>query len=378
MQSSQLNFNTYPISKKVKGRTSKLLKVVMFGPCLSEKGGMGTVQKHIVRSVTQDIKIKHIATWTGSTNTTIVFFKGLLLFIYKLLRNQVDIIHIHVSERGSFLRKSIIAILAFIFSKPVIMHTHGCEFHIFHDSLYSPFKHLLNKVLQSCACVIVLSESWKEVYERKCGLSPSKVLVRYNPVVTPASIPSRASSDKVVFLILGKVNERKGVFDLLNALAKLPAKTRENVELIVAGSGEVDKAIALTKELNIDSLVRFTGWVNYQIRDELLAETDVFVLPSYNEGLPMALLEAMAWKIPVITTPVGGIPEVIEHGTTGLLVEPGDVKAITNSMLSLIENQSLRDKFGKASYKKASLLDIKNYSKDILDLYHYLSLGQAL
>jgi len=378
MQSSQLNFNTYPVSKKVKGRTSKLLKVVMFGPCLSEKGGMGTVQKHIVRSVTQDIKIKHIATWTGSKNTTIIFFKGLLLFIYKLFRNQVDLIHIHVSERGSFLRKSIIAVLAFIFSKPVIMHTHGCEFHVFHDSLSPPLKYLLNRVLQSCACVIVLSESWKEVYEEKCGLSPNKVLVRYNPVVTPASIPSKAVSDKIVFLILGKVNERKGVFDLLQALAKLPAETRENVELIVAGSGEVDKAVALTEELNIESLVRFTGWVNHQVRDELLAETDVFVLPSYNEGLPMALLEAMAWKIPVITTPVGGIPEVIEHGQTGLLVEPGDIKAITKSMLSLIYDESLRDKFSKASYEKASLLDIKNYSRDILDLYHYLSLGQIL
>lgn len=378
MQSSQLNFNTYPISKKAKGRTSKLLNVVMFGPCLSEKGGMGTVQKHIVRSVTQDIKIKHIATWTGSKNTTLVFLKGLLLFIYKLLRNQVDLIHIHVSERGSFLRKSIIAILAFIFSKPVIMHTHGCEFHVFHDGLNLPLKYLLNKVLQSCACVIVLSESWKEVYEEKCGLSPSKVLVRYNPVVTPTSIPIKANSEKIVFLILGKVNERKGVFDLLNAIAELPPETRKSIELIIAGSGEVDKAIALTKELNIESLVRFTGWVNHQVRDELLAETDVFVLPSYNEGLPMALLEAMAWKLPVITTPVGGIPEVIEHNQTGLLVEPGDIKAITASMLSLIENESLREKFGKASYDKASLLDIKNYSKDILDLYHYLSLGQIL
>lgn len=378
MQSSQLNFNTYPISKKVKGKTSKLLKVVMFGPCLSEKGGMGTVQKHIVRSVTQDIKIKHIATWTGSRNTTLIFLKGLLIFLYKLLRNQVDLIHIHVSERGSFLRKSIIAIMAFIFSKPVIMHTHGCEFHVFHDSL-SPFlKYLLNKVLQNCACVIVLSESWKEVYEEKCGLSPSKVLVRYNPVVTPENIPSKVNSDKIVFLILGKVNERKGVFDLLHALAELPPQRKENVELIIAGSGEVDKAIALTKQLDIESLVRFTGWVNYKVRDELLAEADVFVLPSYNEGLPMALLEAMAWKIPVITTPVGGIPEVIEHDQTGLLVEPGDIKAISNSMLSLIEDESLRDKFGKAAYEKASLLDIKNYSEDILNLYHYLSLGQIL
>ncbi len=378
MQSSQLNFNTYPISKKAKGKTSKLLNVVMFGPCLSEKGGMGTVQKHIVRSVTQDIKIKHIATWTGSKNTIVIFLKGLLLFIYKLLRNQVDLIHIHVSERGSFLRKSIIATVAFIFSKPVIMHTHGCEFHIFYDSLPIPLKYLLNKVLQNCACVIVLSESWKQLYQEKCGLSPNKVLVRYNPVVTPEIIPSKVNSEKIVFLILGKVNERKGVFDLLHALSELSPETRKNVELIIAGSGEVDKAIALTKTLDIESLVRFTGWVNYQVRDQLLAEADVFVLPSYNEGLPMALLEAMAWKIPVITTPVGGIPEVIEHNQTGFLVEPGNIKAITASMLSLIEDESLRDKFGKAAYEKASLLDIKNYSKEIHNLYHYLSLGEIL
>ena len=331
---------------------------------------MGQVQRHIVESAPKELNIRHIATWNGKSSTLILFSKALNTFLYHLFKNQVDLVHIHVSERGSVLRKSILALVAFAFSKPVIMHTHGCEFHIFYDNLPKIVKWLISKIWQHCSCVIVLSKSWKETYVSKCNLQSDRVLVKYNPVVVPRNAINRKNSDKINFLLLGKINKRKGVFDLFQAIAQLPSDYKEKIELIVAGNGEIKKAIGLAKELKIDSFVTFTGWVNTEQRDLLLAKTNVFVLPSYNEGLPMALLEAMSWRMPVITTPVGGIPEIVTHKENGLLVKPGNIQELAASMQILIDDESLRANMGNAAYTKVSLLDIDNYIHDILDIYH--------
>lgn len=364
-----VEFTTNPQARK------NTINLLMFGPCLSEHGGMGAVQKHIINSVNnsaQKLDVQHITTWDGKNNTLILFSKALIAFCLYLLKNRVDIVHIHVSERGSVLRKSVLALIAFTFSKPVIMHTHGCEFHMFYDNLPKIAKLLLSQVWQKCAYIIVLSESWKQTYVSKLQLNPKKVLVEYNPVVIPNNITTKdkKKSDKIVFVFLGKINQRKGVFDLLEAIAQLTLAYRKKLEIIIAGNGEIKKAIALAQELEIDSIVTFPGWINTEQRDRLLEEADVFILPSYNEGLPMALLEAMSWKLPVITSPVGGIPEIITHKETGLLVESGNIQELLVSIQTLINDKSLRLKLGNATYEKALLLDIEHYSQDILDIYH--------
>lgn len=348
--------------------------ILMFGPCLFEQGGMGAVQKHIVDKMSKELNINHVITWDGKKNTLILFSQALITFFYYLLQNKVDLVHIHVSERGSVLRKSILALISFAFSKPVIMHTHGCEFHTFYDNLPKIAQILLNKIWQNCDRVIVLSKSWKCIYIDKLDLDPNKVIVEYNPIVIPNNIViGNNNSDKITFLLLGKINQRKGVFDLFQAIALLSDSHREKIELIIAGNGEIKKAIALAKKLKIEDLVRFTGWVNHKQRDLLLQETDIFILPSYNEGLPMALLEAMSFKLPVITTPVGGIPEIVIHGKNGLLVEPGNIPELAKSMQILIDNKSLRLKLGNAAYEEALLLDIKHYSHDFLDIYQSIA-----
>ena len=349
---------------------TRKLNVFMLGPSLSEQGGMGAVQRQILNGVSEKVIIKHASTWDGKTSTFILFTRALIFFLEKLLKGQVDLVHIHVSEGGSVVRKSILALLAFAFSKPVIMHTHGCEFHLFYNKLPRTIKQLLNKVLQNCTCLIVLSESWKKIYIDKCNLKVNQVKVLYNPVAVPQNVYDCTNLDKITFLFLGKINQRKGVFDLLNALAMLPSVTRNKIRAILAGSGEIEKAKALAKDLDIESLVEFPGWVNIKQRDDFLAQANVFVLPSYNEGLPMALLEAMSWGLPVVTTPVGGITEVVTHYKTGLLVEPGNIRQLAASMQILIDNESLRLSLGNAARKQASLLDTKNYSHELLNLYH--------
>lgn len=342
----------------------------MLGPCLLEQGGMGAVQQHIINGVSKKYNIKHVTTWDGKSNSLLLFSKASIIFLYQLIINNVDIVHLHVSERGSVLRKSILALVAFIFSKPVIMHTHGCEFHLFYDNLPTIAQKIVNKIFQNCSCVIVLSKSWQQTYIEKCSLAPDRVLLKYNPVVIPPNIPDRKDCNKITFLVLGKINQRKGIFDLLEAISELSINYQSKIELIIAGDGEIKKAISLAEKLKIDSLITFPGWVDSKQRDILLKQANVFILSSYNEGLPMALIEAMSWSLPVITTPVGGIPEIVSHKETGLLVNPGAIPELKTSIQTLIYDEPLRLKLGKAAYEKALLLDIENYSHDMLSIYN--------
>jgi glycosyltransferase involved in cell wall biosynthesis len=354
----------------------KKLKVIMLGPSLEEKGGMGSVGTLILNTAPANLQIQHISTWDGelsrrsSLHRLKVFILALIALLWKLLRGEVDVVHIHLAERGSALRKSILVLIAIAFRKPIIMHAHGCEFHSFHATLSSGMKQVLNWVLQQSTYLIALSESWKDYYMTNCHLTAEQVVVLPNPVEIPENVPDRANSHpNINFVFLGRIGKRKGAYDLLEAFAKLAPEHREKATLTLAGIGEVEEASNLAERLNIKQYLNFPGWVDPAGRSELLFKADVFVLPSYNEGLPMALLEAMSWGLPVITTPVGGIPEVVTDNETGLLVNPGDVQQLAEAVQSLIEHESLRLDLGSAARRRVAPLDVKTYSRSLFNLY---------
>jgi len=101
-------------------------------------------------------------------------------------------------------------------------------------------------------------------------------------------------------------------------------------------------------ELGLGDAVEILGWVGGYRKNELLAAADIFVLPSYNESLPISLLEAMSWGVPVISTTVGGIPELIRDGTDGFLIEAADVPALTRALAELADDADLRERMGSA------------------------------
>ncbi|VXD11291.1 Glycosyl transferase, group 1 [Planktothrix serta PCC 8927] len=351
-------------------------KVIMIGPSLSEQGGMGTVETLIMNAGYTGFTIKHIATWNGKSssfaklNQVKVFTIAFLTLLGYFSQNEVDLVHLHISERGSIVRKGIIALTCLVARKPFIFHAHGCEFHEFYEALPQLIQKLITALFRRSACLIALSESWRNYYLETCHLSPEKVIVLNNPVILADEWQKDPHPEKLKFVFLGKINKRKGIYDLLRAFANLKPDYRNKVELVLAGSGEVEEAQNLVTQLGIQEQISFPGWLDQQQRDKLLGESDVMLLPSYNEGLPMAILEAMSWGLPVITTPVGGIPEVIEQGKTGLLINPGDIEQLTEAMQSLIENPSLRLSLGLAARKKVEPLSIEYYSQDLFNIYH--------
>ena len=245
------------------------------------------------------------------------------------------------------------------------------SFDQFHRGLPAPLRSLVNRTLQQASVLIALSSQWRDFYVQECEVSPSQVVVLPNPVRVPARVPDRAGRTQVQFLHLGRLGERKGGYDLVNAFAALPEALRARARLVLAGDGDVEGMRKLAAPFG--DRVRVLSWIDAHERDRLLAESDVFVLPSYAEGVPMSLLEAMAAGLPCITTPVGGIPDVFTHGAEGLLVPPGDAAQLRAAMSIFIGDEPARLAAGRRAYERARAFDVHTYARRLADIYQRIA-----
>lgn len=262
-----------------------------------------------------------------------------------LFFSKTRIIHIHGASYGSFYRKYIIFKLIKLFSsKKVIYHIHGANYKLFSNNANVLTKYLLRDMIQNVDMVVCLSQSWRDYFTKKYRIN--KIRIINNIVPYPSLKEKRKCNAPIVkFLFLGRIGDRKGVFDLLQIIAKERNYLRGKFHLTIGGDGEVVKLNKIIQENNIFEFVEFVGWVDFKNKEYLLKNSDVFILPSYNEGLPISILEAMSYDLPIISTLVGGIPEIIKGN--GFVVEPGNFKDIFESIKKMIEGN--REEFSAAS-----------------------------
>jgi glycosyltransferase involved in cell wall biosynthesis len=193
--------------------------------------------------------------------------------------------------------------------------------------------------LRHCQRIVVLSDKWRTVVQ--AALPESDISVIYNPVMDVDQSQVGAVSDQMRVLYLAHLVERKGYHDLINAFAMVSARAAD-ARLVFCGSGDEEKALEMCEALNIADRVEFRGWISDDEKVDELVRTTVFCLPSYDEGLPMGILEAMSFGLPIATTPVGGIPDVLKHEVNALLFEPGDVSAMADALTRLLLDPGLR------------------------------------
>jgi glycosyltransferase involved in cell wall biosynthesis len=308
-----------------------------------------------------------------------------------LLGNRFDVVHIHFSDRGSTLRKLLPCLIAYAARRPVILHSH-CAFHReFYASIPSFLRITINAVFRRCTCFISLSKSWDDYFADCLRLPSGHRSVLYNPVKFPQDIPDRSDRPMVTFIFLGSIGSRhgvnssssrsvlkkmiklpgqdKGCFDCLRAMASLPLPIRDKTRLIIAGDGDINGAKNLALELGIEQHVSIRQWLTPPERDEALGRSDAFILPSYHEGLPMSMLEAMAFGLSVIVTPVGGIPEIVSNGREGLLVRAGDIEKIAEAVALLVQDPEKRMLMGIRARNRVELLGIDRYMNSLLCIY---------
>ena len=258
------------------------------------------------------------------------------------------LVHVQTASRGSFWRKFVVCLLARVAGRPYIVHLHGGGFTRFYENESSPLgRRLIRNTLGHAALVIALSEEWRERLLKICPTA--KVEVLHNAVAIPDTARLRRLEDhETTLLFLGHLLRDKGVYDLVRAFA-LIARRFPRSKLVLGGVGHVDEVHKLAGQLEIQARVSCPGWLGPERKLAALATSSLFVLPSYAEGMPMALLEAMSWRLPVIATPVGGIPRVIEHDVNGLLVAPGDIEGLAAAIRRLLEDPALRERLGQAA-----------------------------
>lgn len=184
-------------------------------------------------------------------------------------------------------------------------------------------------------------EAWSRFHVVRCGIDPE----RFAPV-------PRGSAGPLRVLCVGQLVPRKGQRVLLDAAAELRDRGIE-IEVTLAADGPSRAALeAAVDALDLRDRVTFTGNVSQDDVGALYAAADVFCLPSFAEGIPVVLMEAMASGLPVVTTPIAGVPELVEHGVSGLLVAPGRSDLLADALASLAGDPALRDRMGAAGRAK--------------------------
>jgi len=188
-------------------------------------------------------------------------------------------------------------------------------------------------------------------------------------VILPETVPDHPVGDYIQFLFSGRLETLKGVDELLPAFAELKGRTEQRVRLVLAGDGDLERYREMAAALGIEGDVEFAGWVGPEELERLQAESHVYVLPSHTEGLPMGMLEAMVRELPVIVTSVGGIPDFIQDGVNGLLVEPKDIDALADALLKFVENEDLRLRIAKNGLLDIEPYGIRNYMEHVSEVW---------
>lgn len=280
------------------------------------------------------------------------FLKQYGSFVNTLQRDKaIRIIHIQGSSHGSFYRKLLLFVTAkYGFGKQVIYHMHGSRFESFYRKSDPVSKYLIRFLVERADMVIGLSDYWRTFFAQDFRVRRLEVLGNVIHQRDSAEVfYPKAAGGPLNVLFLGAIGQRKGIFDLLDVLREHRDAFEGRLVLRIGGNGETERLQEYIREHNLAALVQFDGWVSGEKKHELLSISDVYVLPSYHEGLPISILEAMNYHLPIISTPVGGTAEAVQEGINGFLVTPGDRDALYNRLLLFVAQPDLARTMGLAS-----------------------------
>jgi glycosyltransferase involved in cell wall biosynthesis len=346
-------------------------KVLFVGPDYrNHRGGIGAVLD-VYRQYIDGFRF--IATHNSQLSATggaFLALKAMVKLCWVLLTDRhIRIVHIHSASRASFYRKYCVFLLVrYIFRRKVIYHIHGGKFHLFYETGSRWYRKLVHHLLTKADHVVCLSAYWQHFFTGTFDVKAVSIL--NNPISVPdAPLQETGEEGQLSLLFLGRICDNKGIFDLLDLLARNQNRYRHKIKLKIGGDGEVERLKEHIISRQIDDIAEYAGWVQNRQKHHLLSNCDVFVLPSYHEGLPVSVLEAMSYGKPVIATTVGGIPEVVKEGRNGFLFTPGDKNALERHLDHLFYHVTERRKMGKQSLDMVAPYRIDNVLEELQAIY---------
>lgn len=350
--------------------------VLIIGTDLTSNGGIASVVKsyfYAYEEANYDYKLYLLKTNYYKDKSKLfeilILFKSFFKALYFGLFKKVRIFHIHSSANFSFYRKSIFVILGKTLGKKVILHLHSSQFYDFFLSK-NP---IVKLIIPLCDIVVVLCSDWE--LKLKDKFPKANIIKIENPHEFDV-ISEKDSANNPVFklLFVGFFIESKGVKDLMELVKRLKKVLKPSIVLQIAGKGELESYILeeIQKE-NLQEHCQLIGWISGESKKEAFINADAFILPSYKEGMPISILEAMSYGLPIISTDIAGIPDIVTNKKNGFLCQPGDIDAFYKATTALASDTNLREVISKNNIKRVKFNSKENIFAQVNDLYNKLN-----
>ncbi len=345
--------------------------VMVVGPGPSQVGGLATFVDILLSSpyIQERYELIHLDTTRGTRGTGLagklapinLFY--LIRQLFELIRLRIRygprLLHVPMTSYWAYWKDAAFILTARILGMKVVAHLHGGVFDRYYRGNWPPIQWAIGWIMRCSQVVIALSDRWRSFLLEEVNANINVEIVPNTIDATFAQSLEKASErlapEDDLILFVGELGHRKGVFEILKA-APLVLEKHPSARFLLAGTApnpsiqaEIDRAYA---EADDTDGVRFLGQVTGRAKLVLFLSASIFVLPSHGENMPYALLEAMGAGLPVITTPVGAIPELVEDGVHGLLIKPGDYHALAEKVVRLLEDRALRDSMSRANRER--------------------------
>jgi len=344
-------------------------RVLMTGPLPPLTGGMATVVDNLSRSpLLGACRLAVVSTGKitperrSLASGVAAQLKILGNVVGRIARRRPEIVHIHTCALFTFWRDIVHMAAARALGCRVVWHIHDGTFQPFFSQGPQAKRSAIRLALRAGGAVIVLSRTAVD------ALRPLAPEVRWRVVGNGAPLPPRTaahSGGPVRILFLGNLTRRKGAYDLVDAFARAGRDGFRGVVRLAGGElhpGQRDDMLRYIDAAGCSDAVALLGVVAGQVKEQALADADCLALPSYAEGLPMAVLEGMAYGLPVLATRIGAIPEVVTDGREGFLFDPGDVATMADRLARLGRDAALRREMGRAARARIEA----EYSLDVM------------
>ena len=341
------------------------MKVLMIGPARSVNGGISAVVNNYYKAgLDKKVQLQYIGTMEDGSkwHKLKIAVKAFVEFVTKV--SKYDLVHIHMASDSSLYRKIPFIILTKMFRKKLIIHQHGGNIKQFYYSECSEKRReFIKKVLQKADVFVVVAPYLRDIF--KDIVKEEKIIVLPNAIEIPENVSKEYKEQNLLFL--GRLCKEKGINELLEAVKELK-NDFPKLQLYLGGvwiEEELEK-----KAEKCGDFIHYLGWIDAEKKKEYLQKCNLFVLPTYFEGLPMSLLEGMAYGCACVATEVGGIPQVVTDRKDGILIPAKEVESLKKVLKKLLEAPILQEELGKNARKTLEEgYDINKSMQKLLQVY---------
>ena len=290
-------------------------------------------------------------------------------FFRLLFDRKIRIVHIHTASDNGFRRNIPFVNLAAAMGRKVVLHIHSGRF----NEYYEKHHEQVEKVFAKCAVVVALTKEIKAFYEK---MGCRKVVIINNIIEHPEQREIKKDDKAIHLLYLGVITQTKGIYDLIDVIAEHKEEFTGRLVLHVGGNKEVDKLQSLITAHHLENVVKFEGWVSGDKKTELLNQCDVFILPSYTEGVPISILEALSYGKYVVATNVGGVSDIVDE-KCGTMLPPQNKEALYKALIDLMEREEYKKNIPYRKEKATAYMP-DNVGNQLETLYRDLISGKIV